>query len=248
MLSLEGLCKSYVASEYAVTGLDLCVQDGAIVALLGHNGAGKSTTLRMAAGILAPSSGRVCVDGIDLVQAGDRNGQTFRRSIGYLSEETHLLDYLTVEEHLWFVGQMLGIGDESELVRRVDSLTKVFGLGEAHKKLLRELSAGQRRRVAIAAVMLNRPRVLLLDEPTNFLDPIGLKILKEYLRDLRREGVACLLATHRLDVAEQLADQIVVIDHGSALFHGSIVEFRELVPAVGDHGSLEELYASFLGN
>jgi ABC-2 type transport system ATP-binding protein len=248
MLLLESICKSYGDGGLAVSDLSLSLPTGCIAALLGHNGAGKSTTLRIAAGMLSPTSGTVSINGVRLDCSGTHDDSALRRQIGYLPEETHLLDYLTPAEQLWFVGQMYGVTNTDELSHRTGLACARFAIEGPDTKLIRELSAGQRRRVALASALLMEPPILLLDEPTNFLDPIGVKILKDHLLQLRAHGAVVLLATHRLDVAEQLADHIVIIDHGRVLFSDSIEQLRARFPEPGHRASLETLYARLVGN
>lgn len=248
MLSVDGLTKSYGRHEAAVRDLSFTVPAGSIVTLLGHNGAGKSTTLRVVAGILAPSAGTVSIDGARLDARADDLDLERRRQIGFLGEDGHLLDYMTPREFLWYVGQLYGIQDDAVLQPRVDALLSTFAVERPETRLLKELSAGQRRRVSVAAALLNEPRLLLLDEPTNFLDPIGVKLLKETLVASRAKGNAALLATHRLDVAEQLSDTVIVLDHGRAIFQGSLAALHAQLASRVESRSLEDLYTALVGN
>jgi ABC-2 type transport system ATP-binding protein len=203
-LQVIDLSKSYDKTSYAVKDLTFEVAPGNILALLGHNGAGKSTTLRMISTMLTPTAGRVLIDGEDLSQInGDRLRQ-IKRNIGFVPETSNLLTYLTPWEYLFYVGQMYGIEDEDRLNNRIDELVQQFSITDAKEKQIDHFSAGLKRRVSLAAMLINSPRLLLLDEPTAHLDPIGVKMLKEYLKELRSEGVIILLATHQLDIAEQL--------------------------------------------
>ena len=248
MLSIEGLTKAYRRGEPAVRDLSFTLPAGKIVSLLGHNGAGKSTTLKVVAGILAPTAGTVLVEGRRLDARADDLDLESRRRIGFLAENGYVLDYLTPREFLSYVGQLYGIEDEAALQLRITSLVEAFAVERAESRLLKELSAGQRRRVSIVAALLNEPRLLLLDEPTNFLDPIGVNMLKGFLVAARARGNAALLATHRLDVAEELSDAVIVLDHGRAIFQGTIEELsRHLSARVGSR-SLEELYTALVGN
>ncbi len=239
MLSIEGLTKAYRRGEPAVRDLSFTLPAGKIVSLLGHNGAGKSTTLKVVAGIVEGRRLDARADDLDLES---------RRRIGFLAENGYVLDYLTPREFLSYVGQLYGIEDEAALQLRITSLVEAFAVERAESRLLKELSAGQRRRVSIVAALLNEPRLLLLDEPTNFLDPIGVNMLKGFLVAARARGNAALLATHRLDVAEELSDAVIVLDHGRAIFQGTIEELsRHLSARVGSR-SLEELYTALVGN
>jgi ABC-type multidrug transport system ATPase subunit len=248
MLSIERLTKSYNRGEPAVRDLSFNLPAGAIVSLLGHNGAGKTTTLKVVAGILAPSAGTVVIEGKRLDARADELDRECRRRIGFLPENGYLLDYMTPREFLWYVGHLYGFEDEDALRLRITTLVDAFSVERAESCLLKELSAGQRRRVSIVAALLNEPRLLLLDEPTNFLDPIGVKILKEYLLATRAKGNAALLATHRLDVAEQLSDAVIVLDHGRTVFQGTLRDLSEHLGSRVENRSLEELYTALVGN
>lgn len=247
-LQIIDLSKSYDKTTYAVKDLAFEVDPGNILALLGHNGAGKSTTLRMISTILTPTEGRVLIDGEDLSQInGDRLRQV-KRSIGFVPETENLLTYLTPWEYLFYVGQMYGIEDEDRLNNRIDELVQQFSITDAKTKQIEHFSAGLKRRVSLAAMLINSPKLLLLDEPTAHLDPIGVKMLKEYLKQLRSEGVIILLATHQLDIAEQLADQILIINQGQNIFHGTMDDLRERHPDSSTEDNLEYFYSQLIEN
>ena len=248
MLQVIDLSKSYDRTSYAVKELSFEVVRGSILALLGHNGAGKSTTLRMISTMLAPTSGRVLIDDVDLSQAETDRLRLIKRNIGFVPETANLLSYLTPWEYLFYVGQMYGMEDESPLNTRVDTLVNQFSITEAKVKQIEHFSAGLKRRISIAAMLVNSPQLLLLDEPTAHLDPIGIKMLKEYLKHLRSKGVTVLLATHQLDIAEQLADQILIINEGQNLFHGTLDDLRERYPDSDGRDNLENFYSQLIGN
>ena len=248
MLQVIDLSKSYDRTTYAVRELSFEVAKGSILALLGHNGAGKSTTLRMIATTLVPTAGQVLIDGIDLAEADTDRLRQIKRNIGFVPETTNLLGYLTPWEYLFYVGQMYGIDDEDRLNNRIEALVERFSITDAKVKQIEHFSAGFKRRTSIAAMLINSPRFLLLDEPTAHLDPIGVKMLKEYLKKLRSEGVVILLATHQLDIAEQLADQILIINQGQKLFHGTMDDLRERYPDSEGQDNLEYFYSQLIEN
>ncbi len=243
MLHVKSLSKSYDRKVYAVNDLSFEVEDGHILALLGHNGAGKSTTLRLVSTSLEPTSGEVLVDGIDLSQASSDNLRQIKRSIGFVPETANLLGYLTPREYLFYIGQMYGIDDEQHLRNRIDELVEQFGITSATEKFVEDYSTGLRKRISIAAMMINSPSLLLLDEPTANLDPIGVAMLKDYLKELRDGGATIVLATHQLNIAEQIADRILIINEGQKVFHGSLDEVREQFDDSGGENSLERFYS-----
>ena len=248
ILQVTGLSKSYDRTTYAVKELSFEVPTGSILAILGHNGAGKSTTLRMIATTLVPTEGHILIDSIDLSQADTDTLRQIKRNIGFVPETTNLLNYLTPWEYLFYVGQMYGIDDEDRLNNRIEALVDRFSITDVKVKQIEHFSAGLKRRISLAAMFINSPRLLLLDEPTAHLDPIGVKMLKEYLKELRSEGVVVLLATHQLDIAEQLADQILIINQGQKVFHGTMDNLRERYPDSNDKDSLEYFYSQLIEN
>ncbi len=248
MLQVKDLSKSYDRATYAVKNLSFEVAAGSILAILGHNGAGKSTTLRMISTILVPTAGHVLIDGVDLSQADPVRLREIKRHIGFVPETTNLLSYLTPWEYLFYVGQMYGMDDDDRLNNRIEALVDRFSITDAKVKQIEHVSAGLKRRVSLAAMLINSPRVLLLDEPTAHLDPIGVKMLKEYLKELRSQGVVVLLATHQLDIAEQLADQILIINQGQKIFHGPMDDLRERYPGSDGRNNLEYFYSQLIEN
>lgn len=248
MLQVNGLSKSYDQTNFAVKDLSFELPKGSILALLGHNGAGKSTTLRMISTVLVPTAGNVLIDGDDLAQVDTNRLRQIKRKIGFVPETANLLGYLTPWEYLFYVGQMYGIDDEESLGNRIDELVQQFSITDAKVKQIEHFSAGLKRRVSLAAMLINSPQLLLLDEPTAHLDPIGVKMLKEYLKELRAEGVVVLLATHQLDIAEQLADRILIINQGQDIFHGTMDDLRERYSDSEGQNNLEYFYSQLIEN
>ncbi len=248
MLEVINLSKSYDHKTYAVNELSFAVENGHILALLGHNGAGKSTTLRLVSTMLQSSSGQVLIDGIDLSQADADQLRQIKRKIGFVPEAVNLLEYLTAWEYLFYIGQMYGIEDENLLTSRVDELVERFGITEARGKITSDYSSGLKKRISIASTLINQPRLLLLDEPTAHLDPIGVKTLKDCLRELRSEGATIVLATHQLDIAEQLADEILIISEGQEVFCGTQDDLRKRFQDSDGEGNLETFYSRLIAD
>ncbi len=187
----------------ALRGISFEVQPGEFVGLIGHNGAGKTTALRVLTGQLPPTSGTVRVTGID-VQARPRAART---AMGYTPEQPLLYEYLTAREFLEFVAEVRGQGD-------LEAALHLAGLGEDADRLIREYSQGMRRRTALAAAVLSKPPVLVFDEALNGLDPPSAARVKEHLTDLCSEGCAVLLSTHVLETVERIAHRVVMLAHG----------------------------------
>jgi ABC-2 type transport system ATP-binding protein len=163
-------------------------------------------------------------------------------------ETANLLGYLTPWEYLFYMGQMYGIDDEHDLRNRIEELVERFTITSATEKYIQDYSSGLKRRISIAAMMINSPRLLLLDEPTANLDPIGVAMFKDYLKELRDGGVTIVLATHQLNIAEQIADRILIINEGRKVFHGSLNDMRERFGDSGGESSLEDFYSQFHEN
>lgn len=248
MLKVTELSKSYDQKTYAVKNLSFEVKKGSILALLGHNGAGKSTTLRMISGMIGLNSGQVFIDGIELSNADSEKLRKIKQKIGFISETTNLLDYLTAWEYLFYIGKMYGIEDDQLLTQKIQKLIQEFNITEAKEKSIKEFSSGLKKRIALASIMINSPNLLLLDEPTVYLDPIGVKLFKQYLKELSSNGTAIILATHHLDIAEKLADQILMINEGENLFYGTLDELRNSFDDSEEKDNLEDFYAKLIKN
>ncbi|WP_375222382.1 ABC transporter ATP-binding protein, partial [Symbiobacterium thermophilum] len=233
-LALEGLVKRF-GGFTAVAGVDLAVRYGEIVAFLGSNGAGKSTTIRMATGLVRPSAGRVLVEGRDLWA----EGAPVRRLLGYVPDTPLLYESLTAREFLWLMAGLYGLS-RVEGRRRADELLRQVGMERWADYPIRAFSLGMKRKMAIAAALVHRPRVLLLDEVTNGLDPRAAREVKDFIRQAAGEGAAVLLTTHALDVARELADRIAIL-HGGRL--RAVGDLEALRSAAGLPGAgLEELF------
>lgn len=221
-IEVEGLTKDY-GRVSALRGVDFRVAAGEFTALIGHNGAGKSTALKILTGQLMPTAGRVSVGGVDVVS--DPGGA--RERFGYVPEEPALYDYLTAREFLDLVIEIRGGGD-------VAAALAMAGLGDDADRLIREYSQGMRRKTALAAAVVSRPPVLILDEALNGLDPPSAARVKAWLRRACDEGAAVLLSTHVLETVERLADRVVMLAQGR-------VVADERVEEIGQEG-LERLF------
>lgn len=233
-LRLQGLVKRF-GGFTAVRGVDLTVHYGEILAFLGSNGAGKSTTIRMATGLMRPSAGRVLVEGRDLWA----EGAPVRRLLGYVPDVPLLHESLTAREFLWLMAGLYGLPEAQGRARAEELLAQV-GLERWGDYQIRSFSLGMKRKIAIAAALVHRPRVLLLDEVTNGLDPRASREVKDFIRRAAERGCAVLLTTHILEVAAELAHRIAVIHEGEIRAVGDLAALRA---AAGlPHADLEELF------
>ncbi|MEO3784815.1 ATP-binding cassette domain-containing protein [Actinocorallia sp. B10E7] len=204
----EGLHKRY-GETHALRGLDLEVARGNVCGVLGPNGAGKSTAVRILTTLADPTEGRATVAGFDVVrQAGE-----VRRRIGLAGQSAAVDEYLSGRENLRMFGRFHHLG-RKEARRRADELLERFGLANAADRPVSGYSGGMRRRLDLVASLVVDPEVLFLDEPTTGLDPRSRGEIWQAVRDLVRNGTTVLLTTQYLDEADQLADDIAVIDHG----------------------------------
>ncbi|MEX1209781.1 MAG: ATP-binding cassette domain-containing protein [Candidatus Nanopelagicales bacterium] len=215
MITARGLVKKY-GDVVALDGLDLTVPEGTVFGLLGPNGAGKTTAVRILTTLLKPDSGTATVDGIDVL----RKPNAVRRVIGLTGQYAAVDEYLTGRENLRMFGDLYHL-PSAYVKERSQELLERFELADAADRSLRTYSGGMRRRLDLAASLIAKPRVLFLDEPTTGLDPRSRIGLWEVITDLVADGTTVLLTTQYLEEADQLAEEIVVIDHGRVIARGT---------------------------
>src|SRR5690349_24294234 len=205
-LSLERFRRTF-GDFVAVDDLSFGVQPGEIVGLIGPNGAGKTTTLRTLAGILRPTSGRVSIDGHDLIA----DSIEAKRRLAFMPDEPHLFEYLTVEEHLRLVARLYTVDDFD---RRARLLLDELELTGKEKSLPGELSRGMRQKVVIACGLVRSATTLLFDEPLTGLDPIGIRKMRQTIVARGRGGAAILLSSHLLHLVEEICSRVIIMDRG----------------------------------
>jgi oleandomycin transport system ATP-binding protein len=249
-IQADGLAKSFGATR-ALDGVDLTVPAGAVLGLLGPNGSGKTTTVRILATLLAASSGRASVAGYDVVE----QAAEVRTVIGLTGQYAAVDDALTGSENLVMVGRLLDLS-RADARRRAEELLERFDLTEAAHRPVKSYPGGMRRRLDLALSIVGRPRVLFLDEPTTGLDPRSRTELWSIIRELVGDGATVLLTTQYLDEADRLADTITVLDHGRVIARGTSEEVKrqtsgqvlELRPADPAHlGAAADALASLGG-
>src|SRR4051812_31125743 len=206
---------------WALRNLDLAVPRGTVLGLLGHNGAGKTTAIRILTTLALPTEGVAAVAGHNVVIDPD----SVRRSIGVAAQEATVDGLLTAHGNLVMVGRLHGQSARAAR-RQADDLLAQVDLVDATDKLAKDLSGGMRRRLDVAASLMSNPSVLFLDEPTTGLDPRSRNELWELLRGLVREGTTIILTTQYLEEADRLADDVVVLDHGVTVAHGTPQELK----------------------
>lgn len=224
MIVVHELTKTFPASPrdiVAVDRLTFSVAAGEVFGLLGPNGAGKTTTVRMILGLLTPTSGYAEVEGLRSSEAPEE----VKRRVGLVSTSAGLYQWLTSREMLLFFADLYGM-DPKRAHSRLEKLSALMDLGPFLDQRCSTLSTGQRQRVHLARALIHDPPIMLLDEPTRGLDVFGSQAIFDYIAQLRQEGRAVIVTTHRLDEAERLCDRFGLMHHGRFVLEGTLEELR----------------------
>jgi ABC-2 type transport system ATP-binding protein len=237
MIQTQNLCKSFGRLK-AVDDLNLDIKQGEFFAFLGPNAAGKTTTIKMLAGLIRPTGGRCIVHGHDIQQSPE----AAKAVLGYVPDFPFLYDKLTCREFMQFVGDLFNM-EKTEVEHKIAELFETFHLGEYTGELTENLSHGTRQRLVIASALLHNPKVFIIDEPMVGLDPTHARIVKNVLKERSRAGMTVFLSTHTLSVAEEMADRIGIINHGRLIAHGTVEELRR---QTAEGGALEKIFLSIV--
>lgn len=238
MLRFDNVTRTY-GTRIAVDRLNLHVNRGELFALLGHNGAGKTTSIKMLVGLLRPTSGEIHVGPFNVVE----HPREVSRLIGYVPDLPFLYDKLSGREFLRFVADMYGMTDAAA-VESVAREADRFQLNDFLDQLTESYSHGMRQRTVFAAALLHEPELLVVDEPMVGLDPHSIRLVKDLLKNYAEAGKTVLMSTHTLEVAEAICDRVGVMKSGKIVFEGRVEEMRQLNPAAGQ--SLESLYLAMM--
>jgi ABC-2 type transport system ATP-binding protein len=239
MIAIENLSKQY-GRFTAVDDVSLEVPSGEIHGFLGPNGAGKTTTLRMIAGLLKPSSGRVVVNGHDMAASPE----AAKASLGFIPDRPFIYEKLTAGEFLRFHGGLFGLSSP-DVDNRVREMLELFELARWENELVESFSHGMKQRLVMSAAFLHRPRAIAVDEPMVGLDPRGARLIKEVFRRMSDRGVAILMSTHTLEVAQEMCHRISIILKGRIIAQGTVDELRQL--AGEDHEHLTSVFLKLTG-
>jgi ABC-2 type transport system ATP-binding protein len=229
MIAIRDLVKQYGAFT-AVDGVDLDVQPGEIHGFLGPNGAGKTTTLRMIVGLLKPTSGHIVVNGHDV----GADPEHAKASLGFIPDRPFIYDKLTAGEFLRFHGGLYDL-DGQEIGPRVREMLELFELGRWENELVESFSHGMKQRLVMSAAFLHRPRAVVVDEPMVGLDPRGARLIKDIFRRMSQDGVAILMSTHTLEVAQEMCDRISIILKGRIIARGTVADLQQMAGGANEH-------------
>ena len=222
----------------AVNDVSLNLPRGSFLGLLGRNGAGKTTIINMATGLIPPTRGQIQVLGLDV----EKSPLEVKRRIGVMAQDDGLLDFLTGPQYLTFVGRIHGLKD-TEILQRSEEIFNTLDLAPATGTLVCDYSYGMKKKLSLAAALIHGPEILFLDEPFEGIDPMTGRTIRELLAGLQAKGITILMSSHILEIVEKLCNPIAILEKGRLLGYGSLEELRGL------HGdqSLENLFVDLMG-
>jgi ABC-2 type transport system ATP-binding protein len=225
----------------AVNNLNLTIHQGEIFGLLGPNGSGKSTTLKMLLGLVQPTAGSVMVLGID----AQKDAVAVKRLVGYAPEAPRIYEFLTGIEFLDFIGDIYGMQTE-EKRSRITEYLKALQLEGREGDMISSYSEGMKQKIGLIAAFLHKPKLLILDEPLNALDPRSARIIKDFLQQLKGQGVTTIMSTHILEIAQALCDRIAIMYKGNLLALGNMQQLQQMAK-LPDSG-LEDIFLKLTGS
>jgi len=229
IIQTENLTKAYGAHR-GIVDVNLEVTEGEAFGFLGPNGAGKTTTIRMIAGLLKPTSGRILVNGHDLAS----HPEAAKTSLGYIPDRPFIYEKLTAGEFLRFHGGLYGL-DGNGIGPRIREMLDLFELGRWENELVESFSHGMKQRLVMSAAFLHRPQAVVVDEPMVGLDPRGARLIKDVFRRMAGHGVAVLMSTHTLEVAQEMCDRISIILKGRIIASGTVRQLLDLTGGADEH-------------
>ena len=224
----------------AVNNLSLTIGSGEIFGLLGPNGSGKSTTLKMLLGLVTPDVGSIDVLGLNVV----KQPVEVKRLVGYVPESANIYEFLTGIEYLDFIADIYGVPAE-EKKQRITEYLKAMQLEGREGDMINGYSDGMKKKISLISAFLHKPKLLLLDEPLNALDPRSARIVKDFLHELKGQGVTTIMSTHVLEIAEAICDRIGIMYQGQLLALGNMDELRKTAMLPGS--GLEDVFLKLTG-
>jgi ABC-2 type transport system ATP-binding protein len=235
MIAVQNLVKTY-GKFRAVDDVSLNVEPGEIHGFLGPNGAGKTTTMRMIAGLLKPTSGRIVVNNHEM----EREPEAAKGSLGFIPDRPFIYDKLTAGEFLSFHAGLYGMNET--VTSRVDEMLELFELTQWKNELIESFSHGMKQRLVMSSAFFHRPQAVAVDEPMVGLDPRGARLIKNIFRRMSERGVAILMSTHTLEVAQEMCHRVSIIQKGHIIAQGTVDEVKQIAGSTTD----EHLTAVFL--
>ncbi len=224
----------------AVNKLNLTISTSEIFGLLGPNGSGKSTTLKMLLGLVQPTAGSVNVLGLDV----QKQPVEVKRLVGYVPESPNIYEFLTGIEYLDFIADIYGV-PTAEKKQRITEYLKALQLEGREGDMINSYSDGMKKKISLISAFLHKPKLLILDEPLNALDPRSARIVKEFLYELKTQGVTTIMSTHVLEIAQALCDRIGIMYQGQLLALGNMEELRKTASLPGS--GLEDVFLRLTG-
>ncbi|MGT2910445.1 ABC transporter ATP-binding protein [Streptococcus cameli] len=237
MIEFTNISKQY-DTTLALNKLNLTIENGEIFGLIGHNGAGKTTSISLLTSIIEPTSGQISVDGLALSEHRD----AIKKKIAYVPDSPDLFLNLTADEYWHFLAKIYDVPDQVTK-ERIASLTQLFDIADRQYETIDSFSHGMRQKVMIIGALIPNPDIWILDEPLTGLDPQASFDLKQMMREHAQAGNTVIFSTHVLSVAEQLCDRIAILKKGELLFVGSLEELRQEYPDM----DLESIYLKLAG-
>ena len=238
-VELQGVTKRY-NEILAVNNINLAINSGEIFALLGPNGSGKSTTLKMLLGLVPPTAGSLTVLGLDV----QKDPVAVKRQVGYVPESPDIYEFLTGIEYLDFIADIYNV-PPMEKQQRINEYLKALQLEGREGDMINSYSDGMKKKISLISAFLHKPKLLILDEPLNALDPRSARIVKNFLQELKTQGVTTILSTHVLEIAEAVCDRIGIMYQGSILALGNMNQLREEASLPGS--GLEDIFLKLTG-
>ncbi len=238
-VELQNVTKRY-NEIVAVSNVNLILNQGEIFGLLGPNGSGKSTTLKMLLGLVQPEEGSVHVLGLD----AKKDPVAIKRLVGYAPESPRVYEFLTGIEFLDFIGDIYGMQTEEKRTR-INEYLKALQLEGREGDMISSYSEGMKQKIALISAFLHKPRLLILDEPLNALDPRSARIIKDFLHELKVQGVTTIMSTHILEIAQAVCDRIGIMYQGKLLALGNMEELRRMSQMPGS--GLEDIFLKLTG-
>ena len=234
MIKLIDLTKVY-KDLYAVNNINLEVEQGIIFGFLGPNGAGKTTTIKMMAGVLKPTAGQIIINDMDLAKEPSK----VKQCVGFIPDRPFVYEKLSGLEFLYFIAGLYRLERDQTLYNRISDILRLFDLSRWQEELIESYSHGMKQRLVMCAAFLHDPRVLIVDEPMVGLDPKASRLVKDIFRERAGKGTTIFMSTHSLQVAEEVCDEIAIIQAGRIIARGTAGTLRR---QAGIGGNLEDVF------